>query len=224
VTGRRAAALLAALLLASAWGCRSHEETASADTGGVSTREMNPDYVEIRRPKHHFRHWIWSGIFPYGGWIPDPHFAETHVMSFCREATPLIPAPARYQGFDVNPWFRDETSEVVLAIEAAGIVYEYKLHRSDMAGLRYGFVGVEKIYSFADQSTSTLLFLVNLDLARPTLIQISLPLTHDGSPVLHSKGSPEWRLLASMLAVQCSNGNFDRESCNKLLKYDEQER
>ena len=190
---------------------------ASAETS--STRELDSTFIEIRREKHHLRHWKWSGIFPYGGWIEDPHFVPTHVMNFCPEAAALIPQPARFQGFDVNPWFEDDTSETILAIESGGAVYEYRLSLRDLVGVRHGFTAVEKIYSFTN--AESLLFLANLGLTTPALMEVALPLREGGSPAVYGKGSPEWTKIVATLEARCSAGSFTREACERLTVYDQ---
>jgi hypothetical protein len=96
-------------------------------SGFYSTKNIDSSYIEIKRPIYHFRHWLWSGIFPfYGGFINDPHVLPSK---------PALPSATlsnqykikRYQSYDINFFFKDETSEVVLAIEYHDDVYEYIL-------------------------------------------------------------------------------------------------
>jgi hypothetical protein len=81
-------------------------------------------------------------------------------------------------------------------------------------------VGVERVYSFADDRA--LVFLANLDLARPALIVVELPLRQGGAPIVYPKGSPEWAPLAAILELKCIQGRAEPESCTRLRIYDRQ--
>jgi hypothetical protein len=185
----------------------------------VSSRSQgDPNGIEIQREKHWLRHWRWSGIFPYGGWIPDPHFISTRAYEFDRETAAKLPAPARYQGFDVNPWFEDESSEVVIAIEAAGTVYEYRLKVRERATPGYGFVNGGPIESFHDGDS--LIFLTTLHIVQPAMIVIPLPLRPDGTNAVHYRNTPEWQRLMAKLTPGCAEGAFGTEACKYLEIYD----
>ncbi len=183
-----------------------------------STKELNPNYLEIRREKHRFRHWKWSGIFPLeGGWIPDPHIIATPVFEFSDEVRERLPAPSRFQGFDVNPWFEDETSEVLIAIEAGGVVFPYRVSPRDVKGMKYGFVNGDTIVSFLDEDA--IVFLTTLDFTPPVMIQIALPLSAVGSAVVHVKGSPGWDRIAGGVSRRCGEEQLGGDVCERFARY-----
>jgi hypothetical protein len=95
----------------------------------ASTKSLNPMFIEIQRPVYHFRHWMWSGIFPVdGGFIDDPHFIASQPTLLPEGVRQLLgDETARYQMYDINPFFEDETSQTVLVIAHKGIIYEYKV-------------------------------------------------------------------------------------------------
>jgi hypothetical protein len=99
-------------------------------TSGVySTKEDNPKSITIRRSIYPYRHWKWSGIFPlYGGFIPDPHIIHSAPVTMSEALKEKYGDPnLRYQAFDINDAFHDASSEIVLAIEYLGNVFEYVL-------------------------------------------------------------------------------------------------
>jgi hypothetical protein len=83
----------------------------------------------ISRGKYPFRHWLWSGIFPFeGGFIPDPHFSCSELVPVPSSVQTLIGDPlAKFQIIAVNPAFADSTSEVVLILNTRNRILEYKL-------------------------------------------------------------------------------------------------
>lgn len=103
----------------------------------VSTKSLDPTFIEIRRPVYHFRHWMWSGIFPvYGGFMDDPHFIASPPVLLPDAVRQILgDANARYQIYDINPFFEDETSQTVLVIESRGTSYEYTVQTKEPLAL-----------------------------------------------------------------------------------------
>jgi len=83
----------------------------------------------VHRKRHHFRHWRWSGIFPVeGGFIPDPHYLCSEDGIFPKPVNDMISAEgSRYAIVDVNPFFDDRSSEVLLLLRWHDEVFEYSL-------------------------------------------------------------------------------------------------
>ena len=154
-----------------------------------SSREIDPSFIEIKRTVHRFRHWSWNGIFPlYGERTPDPHILYTPVFHFLPEVqVQLGDAEARYQGFDINPWFRDSSSEAIMAVEVGAQVFEFSIDvprsESDSA---LAISGVDVVSIPAE---GKLLFFSALRVEYPYLIEIPLPLTKSRPAVLHSRES-----------------------------------
>jgi hypothetical protein len=84
----------------------------------------------VHRKRHHFRHWLWSGIFPgEGGFIPDPHYLCSEDGIFPEPVNDLISdKESRYAVVDVNPFFNDSSSEVLLLVKWHDEVFEYSLN------------------------------------------------------------------------------------------------
>lgn len=84
----------------------------------------------VHRKRHHFRHMVWSGIFPgEGGFIPDPHYLCSEDGIFPDPVNELISDKAsRYAIVDVNPFFDDRSSEVLLLVKWHDEVFEYWLN------------------------------------------------------------------------------------------------
>jgi len=92
-------------------------------------KSNDSDCAPLTRKHHTFHRLIWSGIFPFeGGFIPDPHCLSSEPMAFTDSASKLVNAPgATYQVFDVNPFFNDKSSEVVLLVRSGKDAFEYSL-------------------------------------------------------------------------------------------------
>lgn len=95
----------------------------------VSTQQISSEYIDISRNKYYFRNFTWSGIFPlYGGFISDPHFLFQLPVDLTQYLSLVFQTkPVRYQLIQVNPYFENRTSEMILAMEIDGETYEYKL-------------------------------------------------------------------------------------------------
>lgn len=197
----------------------AEEVSVSTSSESYSSKELDAGNIEIRRMKHRFRHWHWSGIFPlYGGWIPDPHIMATPVFEFSDEIKARLGGePARYQGFDINFAFEDDSSEIVLAIEVAGSVFQYRLSVRDLQGVKDGFVNGDEIYAFLHEES--LVFLTTLYISHPVFIEIGLPLSQGGSPVIHVRASPEWGQLGAFLRQSCREKQMEAELCSRFEVY-----
>jgi hypothetical protein len=112
-TMKRSRPILLAILLL---GC---------ERGMIDAREVNPKAPHLVRKKYLFRHLTWSGIFPLeGGLIPDPHFlvsAPYSLQSNSRVAAQIV---------EVNPFFKDSSTEVVLYLTTVSTACEKQLHFS----------------------------------------------------------------------------------------------
>lgn len=120
--------ILVAMLVVSFFVLRSYEKYVF-QSEQVSSKEFDSSNVEIKRDKYYFRNFIWSGIFPfYGGFIPDPHFLFQRPVDITEYLSPIFHGKSvRYQLMQVNPYFEDRSSELILAVEIEGLPYEIKL-------------------------------------------------------------------------------------------------
>jgi hypothetical protein len=94
-----------------------------------ASKSSDSGCAPLIRKHNTFHRLIWSGIFPFeGGFIPDPHCLSSEPMAFTESASKLLNAPgATYQIFDVNPFFNDKSSEVVLLVLSGKDAFEYSL-------------------------------------------------------------------------------------------------
>ncbi len=97
--------------------------------GEISTKEIDENYIEIKRKRYPFRHWRWSGIPPFYGWfIPDPHFAESAPTKLPADILKFLGVKeGRYQLYDVNPYFEPENVENLMVFEIDGKLYTYQV-------------------------------------------------------------------------------------------------
>jgi hypothetical protein len=92
----------------------------------------------VHRKRHHFRHRVWSGIFPAeGDFIPDPHYLCSMDGMFPEPVNEVISdKESRYAIVDVNPFFNDKSSEVLLLVKWHDEVFEYSLKFPKHKGVR----------------------------------------------------------------------------------------
>lgn len=153
--------------------------------GTFSTKEINHTWIEIKREKYPLRNWKYSGIFPAGHFISDPHISSLSFDSdqnasfvFNEEIhEKLNDVNARYQGYDINYWFSKKYSETILAIESNSNIFEYKIILPK--DWSYGFVNTpgKKIFAFLYQEN--LVFFTIFNISKPTFLIIPLPLRHN---------------------------------------------
>ena len=133
---------------------------------------------------------FWSGIFPfYGGFLPDPHMSATEPFDMPSEITNRLEAKSiRFQGYDINPWFDDRLSEILLAIEVDNHAYQFKIENTVSPKMDYGFINFyEPIIPFI--YNEKLVFITALDISRLALLSIDLPITKNGiiTPIFYEQ-------------------------------------
>ena len=97
---------------------------------GRRSAQCGDELFETASRKYYpLRHWQWSGIPPLeAGFVPDPHYLCSESMTFSEPVTRLLSsASSRYGIVDVNPFFNDNTSEILLLIQSRGSRFEYAL-------------------------------------------------------------------------------------------------
>lgn len=84
---------------------------------------------QISRRYYPVRHWFWSGIFPFeGGFISDPHFLSSKSMPFPDSLGKILDSrDSEFQVMDINPFFNDYSSEILLLVHSGGNQFEYSL-------------------------------------------------------------------------------------------------
>lgn len=182
-----------------------------------STRELDSSFIDVSREVHRFRHWSWSGIFPfYGGWISDPHFLVTSVFPVPADVGRVLgDASAKYQGVDINPWFDDSSSEIVLALESRGVVHEYVVPNQADPPLAYGFVNnLDRLYAFPYRSG--LAFLTSLDISRSAFLLVSLPLQNSADAEVVYEGSSEYDEIITHLGSTGRYRTLKENPCRGL--------
>lgn len=89
--------------------------------GSTSNLDQMPrsNGIKVSRPYYPLRHWKWSGIPPfYGEFITDPHFLGDIAFEIPKTVREFLGAyQGRYQLLDINPFFRDSSTEHVLVLE-----------------------------------------------------------------------------------------------------------
>ena len=205
------------LALAFALSCIIPHPAVAAST---STRDLDPGNIEVIRKVHRFRHWQWSGIFPfYGGWIPDPHFMVTPAFDVPEDVGKLLAdASARYQGVDVNPWFEDTSSEILIAIESNGVVHEYSIPNEVEPALGYGFINNGgRLFVFPFRSG--LAFLTLLDIDRYAFILVPLPLRRTARGTVVFDGSSAFDEVVAYLADSGRYRSLQQNPCRGLKDF-----
>jgi hypothetical protein len=178
--------------------------------------------VEIRRPRYWFRHLQWSGIFPLeGGLHGDPDVTATKVFTFPEELSQRLGArSARFQGFDVNPWFNDRTSEIVLAVEMDGVVHQYRIANSAKPRLSYGFINFYAPvipFAYGDR----LVFMTGLSISRLAFLPTDLPLRGDGEIEPVFEGSDAFEAIVQYLRADGRYLGLRDQLCSQWNPYRE---
>lgn len=111
---------------------------------GRRSPECGDELCDAVSRKHFpLRHWQWSGIpLLEGGFIHDPHYLCSESLALSEPVNNLLSSRrSRYTIVDVNPFFNDSTSEILLLIESQGTRFEYRLtapkHKGIQAVLAY---------------------------------------------------------------------------------------
>ena len=190
--------------------------------GTFSTKELDPSFVEIKRPRYWLRHLKWSGIFPReGGLHRDPEVVATEVFTLPDELRQRLGAKSgRFQGFDVNPWFHDRTSEIVLAIELDGVVHQYRIANSTKPRLDYGFINFyAPIVPFA--YNDRLAFATGLSISRLAFLSTALPLRGDGEMEPVFEGSEAFDAIVQYLRAEGRYVGLRDQLCGAWKPYRE---
>ena len=169
----------------------------------------------VRRKRHHFRHWVWSGIFPLeGGFIPDPHY-------LCSEDG-ILPGPvnglvadkaSRYAIVDVNPFFNDRSSEILLLVKGHDEVFEYSLNFPKHKGVRaiWGYPEAPPALLFPYKTG--LAVLVNFLGPAKGVYVLSLPLKTKTILELSGIGTPEFAEIVGTFRSVAQDRRTKDEFC-----------
>jgi hypothetical protein len=103
----------------------SDSSTEDTDKTYRVATEQYKNCFPVKREIFRLRQWQWSGIFPIeGGLLPDPHFVCLVTGSFPRSIETLLTEPSSgFQIIDVNPFFKDESKEIIFAVQSSSQVY-----------------------------------------------------------------------------------------------------
>jgi hypothetical protein len=170
----------------------------------------------IKRHYYPFRYWQWSGIGPfYGGWLPDPHFV-------CSEATPvptsiktLLDDPsARYQLIDVNPFFGNESQEILLVIESNSAIYEFRLEFPRPSNIRSGILTSHDFYIKLFALESQIAVLSNFSYLVQGYYLVPVPLRSNLTLPLHRPGSDVYYRVTDYFSKQPDDaGELKKQFC-----------
>ena len=106
--------------------------------GYRSSRISDERCFHVLRPHYPLRHWSWSGIpLLEGGFLPDPHFLCSEPMALPASAARMLPdQSAVLQVVDVNPFFDDRSSEILLLIGTSNSISQYSLQYPRARGVQ----------------------------------------------------------------------------------------
>ena len=175
--------------------------------------------INIEREKHYLRHFQWSGIFPLeGGFQADPHFYMTPVFEFPPDVLDGLGAQTgRFQGIDVNPWFDDETSEILLVLELDGEVFEFPVVMLEPK-LKHGFVYFWREPMVPFLYRNQLVFFTELEISQIAMLSISFPLEPKTVITPYFANGPEFVIIAEDLAASGQLTKWKRQFCESRRK------
>lgn len=167
-------ATLAVLSQFTYWGYRSP---------GFRSPDCDAPLVNhVKRKYFPLRHWPWSGIpVLEGGFIPDPHYICSTVVSVAEPVKEKLGSKdGEYAVIDVNPFFNDGTSEVLLLIQANGSKFEYSLSIPKGQNVQAVIASPTAPEAMLFPSGNDLVVLANFFGPAKGMYRLPLPLGHSG--------------------------------------------
>jgi hypothetical protein len=106
--------------------------------GYRSSRTSDQRCFHVVRPYYPLRHWSWSGIpLLEGGFISDPHFLCSEPMALPAPVAKMLPdQSAFFQIVDVNPFFNDRSSEILVLIRTNTSISQHSLQYPRAQGVQ----------------------------------------------------------------------------------------
>ena len=189
------------------WGHRSREP--AAELCGTIARRYYP-----------LRHWSWSGIFPFeGGFIPDPHFLWSERMGVTEPVKQRLSNEAQYQLVDVNPFFDDYSSEVLLLIKSGNQSFEYALARPKGRSVQAVIASPMPPSAILFPSVQKLAVLVNFHGARGVFL-LDFPLRTGGRLELTPAGSTNFEAIATAFKAVGQERTTREQVCSLFRRND----
>lgn len=174
----------------------------------------------IARRYYPLRHWSWSGIFPFeGGFIPDPHFLWSDRMVVTEPVKQRLSNEAQYQLVDVNPFFDDYSSEVLLLIKSGNQSFEYTLARPKGRSVQAVTASLMLPSAILFPSGQKLPVLVNFHGVRGGYL-LDLPLRSGRQLELTPAGSTNFGTIATTFRAVSQERTTREQVCSRFRRND----
>jgi hypothetical protein len=168
----------------------------------------------VQRKYYPLRHWTWSGLPGEGGFISDPHFLWSEPMPFPDPVLRTMNSKnAGFQVMDVNPFFNDGSSEILLLIESNNIAYEYRLqfprYHNAQAILATPDLPSVRAFPFSGK----IALAANFENVKGIYL-LSLPLKTGTTLQLIPANTPEFELIAAQLGLSSREKTVKTHFCD----------
>jgi hypothetical protein len=189
------------------WGYRS-----------AKTNEGNP--LRVSRRYYPLRHWEWSGLpGDPAGFIPDPHFLSSDTMPL---SEPVLKMLSRHDGnfrvIDVNPFYNDRTSEILLLITLGDATFQYSLKfprgRNVQAVIAYPDLPQARLFPYGNQMA----LLANFFGPARGIYLIPLPLKSAKTLSLIPTNDPQFQSIASEFRALKNDETTKSDFCDTKSK------
>lgn len=170
----------------------------------------------IKRKYYPLRHWLWSGIpgEQGAGFIPDPHFLWSETMPFPEPVLRImVSKKARFQVMDVNPFFNDESSEILLLIKSDNKTYEYQLQFPRFRNAQAVIATPDLPAIRAFPSGQGVALAANFMSVKGIYV-LSLPLKAGAILQLIPANKPEFETIASRLKLHAQDKTIKSQFCD----------
>jgi hypothetical protein len=183
--------------------------------GHDSPETLDRRHLPIYRRHYPLRHWSWSGIFPLeGGFIPDPHFLLSEPMPFPDPALRVVSQQViQFRLVDINPFFDDQSSEILLVITSDDSTLEYSLQFPTKQG-------VQAILSIPDLPNARIVpyegqlaLFANFHGPAKGIYLIPLPMRSGDKLSLISTNDPQFDKIANQLRAVGQDSSIRDQFC-----------
>jgi hypothetical protein len=183
--------------------------------GNRSPEMVTGMHLPIYRRHYPLRHWKWSGIFPSeGGFISDPHFLLSEPMPFPGPALSMVsPQRIQFQLLDINPFFDDHSSEILLLLTSDNSTLEYSLQFPAMQGVQASLSMPDLPNARVFPYDGQLAMVANFSGPVKGIYLIPLPLRSGARLTLISANDPQFDRIATQLRAVGQDGTIRDQFC-----------
>jgi hypothetical protein len=138
----------------------------------------------------------------WGGFIPDPHFLCSVDREFSEPVSGILSKDSRYAIVDVNPFFNDNSSEILLLIQSHNEIFEHSLKFPAHKRVQAVLAEPEQPPAMVFPYNGGLVVLANFFGPAQGVYVLPLPLRKNSTLDLIRVGTPEFEEIANHFRLQ----------------------